>query len=402
MGYKFEGFGTSLAWWSNIKYSEQIKSELIELLFGESGLQMNIVRYNLGGGHNDQVIQNMRSGGLMPCIMNQNGDINLENDSLQLDILDKAVKAGVNKVELFSNSPVWWMTESGLTNGNTKAWKTNLKKTEIDNFAEFLIKSYNKLSEKYPIVSVEPFNEPSNPYWSPKIEQEGCYYDYITRNKVVKSIKNKNDKIPVVVSDESHSLFALLSLPWNLKNISRINVHGYNYFDFKNVKYKFFDWTIWRNMIRFFTKKDIWMSEFGMGYPDTVKDSLPLARNIFRDLQTFKPTAWVYWQVVENFGSEWGLIQLDFNNPIVINIRKQYYIFKHFTRTLKENDTYTFVNNNILKINSDKFIVLNDSDSDLTIDLPGNTFIISDSTRDYQIVDKMTVLPSMSIVTITN
>lgn len=28
----FEGFGTSLCWWTNIKYSEEIKNEIIELL----------------------------------------------------------------------------------------------------------------------------------------------------------------------------------------------------------------------------------------------------------------------------------------------------------------------------------------------------------------------------------
>ena len=102
-GVKFSGWGISLCWWANVEYPKVIKSRLIELLFGEDGLRMNIVRYNLGGGSDSRIKQNFRLGADMPCIMNEDGSFNLENDKMQLDILDMCMKEGVNKVELFCN-----------------------------------------------------------------------------------------------------------------------------------------------------------------------------------------------------------------------------------------------------------------------------------------------------------
>lgn len=413
---QFEGFGTSLCWWANIKYSEKIKNEIIQLLFSETGLQMNIVRYNLGGGHNDKIIQNMRPGGCVPCIQNRNGTFNLTNDNLQISILNESIKNGVNKVELFCNSPPWWMTNSGLTNGNIKAWTTNLNYDYKLDFIDFIVDSYNILSKIYPIVSIEPFNEPSNPFWSPKINQEGCYYNYITRHNIFKDIKKNYPSIPIVGFDESHSLFALISLLFLPKCINRINIHGYNSFDCKlwglfDVKLNIFDWTIWRKLIRSFTKKTIWMSEYGMG-SDNIKDSLQLARNIFRDLQTLNPTAWIYWQAVENVGTNWGLLQIDFNNPNKIIIQKQYYIFKHFTTTLKEGDTYEFINNNILQINNisnkKKFIILNDTNTSFDINIPIDIniqylYTITDNKNNYQVLDtQVKSVPSYSIMSLVS
>ena len=374
---------------------------------------MNIVRYNLGGGHNDKVIQNMRPGGCVPCIQNKDGTFDLNNDNLQISILNESIKHSVNKVELFCNSPPWWMTNSGLT----KAWITNLKNDNTLDFIVFIVDSYKILSKIYPIVSVEPFNEPSNPFWSPQINQEGCYYNYITRRNILKDIKKECPNIPVAGFDESHSLFALLSLPFLPKCTNRINIHGYNSFDYKlfglfDIKLNIFDWTIWRKIIRFFTNKPIWMSEFGMGYAEQAcfgLDSLKLARNIFRDLQTLKPTAWIYWQAVENFGTSWGLLQVDFNNPNKIIIKKQYYIFKHFTRTLKEGDTYKFINNNILQINNKKFIILNDTNKpiDINIQIHINTkytytYTITDINNNYQTFNNHIIksVPSYSIISI--
>ena len=48
---EFEGWGTSLCWWANrIGYSEALTSQAADLFFSENGLNMNIGRYNVGGG----------------------------------------------------------------------------------------------------------------------------------------------------------------------------------------------------------------------------------------------------------------------------------------------------------------------------------------------------------------
>ncbi len=48
---EFEGWGTSLCWWANrIGYDETLTNQAANLFYGEDGLQMNIARYNVGGG----------------------------------------------------------------------------------------------------------------------------------------------------------------------------------------------------------------------------------------------------------------------------------------------------------------------------------------------------------------
>lgn len=48
---EFEGWGTSLCWWANrIGYSAELTSQAGKLFFSDEGLDMNIGRYNVGGG----------------------------------------------------------------------------------------------------------------------------------------------------------------------------------------------------------------------------------------------------------------------------------------------------------------------------------------------------------------
>ena len=47
----------------------------------------------------------------------------------------------------------------------------------------------------------------------------------------------------------------------------------------------------------------LWVSEFGTG-----GSAADLGLHVLKDLVTLKPTAWVYWQAVEDEGSPWGLM----------------------------------------------------------------------------------------------
>ena len=48
---EFQGWGTSLCWWANrIGYSDKLTEQAANLFFSEDGLNMNIGRYNVGGG----------------------------------------------------------------------------------------------------------------------------------------------------------------------------------------------------------------------------------------------------------------------------------------------------------------------------------------------------------------
>ena len=78
----FIGWGTSLAWWANVNYPVEIQNELIRLIFSETGLGLNIVRYNLGGTDPTDTTL-LKSVKAIPCIKGgPDESINLENDKI--------------------------------------------------------------------------------------------------------------------------------------------------------------------------------------------------------------------------------------------------------------------------------------------------------------------------------
>lgn len=349
----FKGWGTSLAWWANINYPDVVKNNISELLFGDSGLSLNIVRYNLGAGTNPlQPDTNMRMGALMPCIQNgSNESIHLQNDKFQLSILDNAVKLGVNHIELFANSPPWWMTKSGKTTGADTLATTNLHIDYIDDYTNFLVNSYHTLKKIYPVTSLSPFNEPSNPFWISSNNQEGCFFDYNTIEIIIKKIKEKDDNVILSCADSFSTGFALSwYMQVNTTLFDQINIHGYG-LSFKGYSLHLDNNNHIRTFFRRMTNKPIWMSEFGMGGPNTIENSFKLTLQIYKDLYTLKPEAWIYWQVIENLTDNgWGLMHVSFDNPTEIVILKQYWIMMHFTKTLKEHDIYHFINKHTIEI----------------------------------------------------
>ena len=48
---EFQGWGTSLCWWANrLGYNKNLINQAVQRFYSESGLNLNIGRYNIGGG----------------------------------------------------------------------------------------------------------------------------------------------------------------------------------------------------------------------------------------------------------------------------------------------------------------------------------------------------------------
>lgn len=150
----WEGWGTSLAWWANA-FGD--RDDLADLMFTTKavkygnqsvpGLGLNIVRYNIGGcSWNSIGDQHMVASPHIPkfkqiegfWLNGQNEDPNSSSwdwtvDKNQRLMLSKAVLRGADQIEMFSNSPMWWMlynhNPSGAKNGgeNLKVIILNLK-----------------------------------------------------------------------------------------------------------------------------------------------------------------------------------------------------------------------------------------------------------------------------------
>ncbi|GAA3888409.1 RICIN domain-containing protein [Streptomyces lacrimifluminis] len=351
---KFEGWGTSLVWFANATgdYPPAVREKLAKLLFGDDGLALNIARYNIGGGNAPDVKDYLRAGGAVEgwwkapagttredtdwWSADDAADWNPKADQTQRWWVDR-IKKDITHWETFSNSPPWFMTESGYVSGGFNANTDQLKADSVDDFAAYMAGATKRLekAEGIKVDIVDPFNEPNTGYWSTRLgadgqpvggRQEGAHIGPELQQKVLAALapalKKAKVKSEISAMDETNpSIFAT---NWNSYSqdskdlVDQMNVHTYG--------------TGQRTTVRDLAKaadKPLWMSEVegdwgdGQSFTD-MRPGLGLAQQIVNDLRELEPQAWVFWQPVEDYdnmkpggesakGGNWGSIQLSFS-----------------------------------------------------------------------------------------
>jgi O-glycosyl hydrolase len=175
-GGRWEGWGTSLCWWANrIGYNETLTAKSAELFFdADKGLGLNIMRYNVGGGDDPSHTHIVRTDSNMPGWMyidpaTGERKYDYEADTRQLNVLMAASKAAGKDayIEIFSNSPPYFMTVSGCSSGNTKADENNIRDDEYADFAEYMahVANYMTRNMKLKVKSMSPMNAPNSNFW---------------------------------------------------------------------------------------------------------------------------------------------------------------------------------------------------------------------------------------------
>ncbi|MFJ8822350.1 RICIN domain-containing protein [Streptomyces sp. NPDC102467] len=351
---RFEGWGTSLAWFANVTggYPKEIREKLADLLFGDDGLALNIARYNIGGGNAPDVKDYLRAGGAVEgwwkapagttrtdtdwWSADDAADWNPDADATQRWWVQR-IKKDIDHWETFSNSPPYFMTESGYVSGNFDAGKDQLRTESVGDFAAYVAGVTRRLekAEGIKVDTVDPFNEPNTTYWGTQLgadgeptggRQEGAHIGPELQQKVIKALapalKKARTGAEIAAMDETNpGTFATNwnSYPADVKSlVGQMNVHTYG--------------TGGRTTVRDLAKaadKPLWMSEVegdwgdGQSFTD-MRPGLGLAQQMVDDLRELEPTAWVFWQPVEDDdnmkpggesakGGNWGEIQLPFS-----------------------------------------------------------------------------------------
>ncbi|GJP54593.1 hypothetical protein CLOM_g13665 [Closterium sp. NIES-68] len=358
VGTTWRGWGTSLAWFANYVggLPQKKLNEMLDLLFTKDGLALNIVRYNIGGGHNKkrspqfyQMEQTDWRGmpGFKPT---EAGPFDWSADERQRNVLQGAKERGANVFEAFSNSPPWWMTKSGDVAGPPLIGQSNLKQEYESAFAYYLTTVVEQFAKKWGVTfdSLEPFNEALEGFWQQGNAHEGCSFDAPAMGRIIKytsdSLKKKGLQTKLVGVDSWSPATATLSQVANHQLLSRINVHSYmNRYDEDDVA-KIYENNFAR--VRETAKqlgKDVWVSEAGpIGKSGNSWDvSLYMARNVIETVNIMEASAYVYWQAYD-LGSGWSLIDFPTNyNPGFQGAmktpkpNKRFWMFKHFTMLAK-------------------------------------------------------------------
>jgi O-glycosyl hydrolase len=391
-GDAFEGWGTSLVWFANATggYPDEIRNKLADMVFGDDGLNLNIARYNVGGGNAPDVKDYLRAGGAVEGwwkapegTTREDKDWwdpanpehwNLDADQTQRWWVDR-IKNDITHWEAFSNSPPWFQTVSGYVSGGFNSSQDQLRTESVDDFSAYLVGVVKELEKAHGIKidTLDPMNEPNTPYWGTSLNaagqpvggrQEGAHMGPALQQKVVQSLAKAlaSADAGAVISAMDETNPSTFANNWNSysaeakSQVGQLNVHTYG--------------TGQRTSVRDIAKgedKPLWMSETGGSWLDgqnftSMQPGLGLAQHMVNDLRELEPSAWVFWQPVEDYnnmkpggesaiGSNWGEIQLPFDCaagdtlescPIYTNTK--YNTARNFTHYIKPGDRLVKVN----------------------------------------------------------
>ncbi|CAL9333919.1 hypothetical protein SUDANB58_00127 [Streptomyces sp. enrichment culture] len=381
---EFEGWGTSLVWFANATggYPDPIRKRLVDMLFGRDGLRLNIARYNIGGGNAPDVREDyMKAGATMEGFWKAPEGTTREDtdwwdphdpdhwnwaaDANQRWWIDQ-IKDKVTRWEAFSNSPPWFQTVSGYVSGGFDASTDQIRADRVDDFAAYLVKVTEQLEKRHRIKfdTIAPLNEPNTPYWGTQLgpdgqptggRQEGAHAGPALQQKVIlalrRALAGAGTRAEVSAMDETNP--KIFTDNWNAYDataraaVDQLNVHTYG--------------TAMRTSARDGAKgagKKLWMSEvegtWGTGTDFTgMEPGLGIATRMIGDIRELEPSAWVFWQPIEDAtpqaaaGKNWGSIHIPFDctaadtlETCPIRANSKFHTIRNFTHYIRPGDRF--------------------------------------------------------------
>lgn len=364
-GGQFQGWGNSLVWFANATggYPDELRNELYQKVFGADGLNMNVARYNIGGGRASDVGNYFRYGAAVDGYWR--ADTSTDADSLYgiattnyADRLKMAAAWDPNNpdhfdwskdatqrwwlgklaqerkdlvLEGFVNSPPYFMTNSGYTSGNTPSSAEQvLTSNDVPaKFAGYIKQVAQHLEQSYGVKfqTLTPFNEPCTGYWGTTSGREA---DGVTPKKptganktqegaqicpgsgagqqqnliklLAEELAKPGTTTKAVISSNDETNPANFNAAWEKYDAAtRANVGQINVHTY---------WDGGARQARDSSRggeKTLWMSETGGDFvnagfdPLSMNGGLGLAKKITDDLRQLQPEAYVLWQEVEDY-----------------------------------------------------------------------------------------------------
>lgn len=337
------GFGASAAWWAqdvggwteNTENGNEIRTEILELLYGDNGIDLDIYRYNLGAGSktedNSYYSDPWRK---TESFLLPDGTVDYSRDANAVWCMQKAVDLGVQNVVFFSNSAPDTMTINGKVHcdadesrvdyvndagDNVYFSKPNLDASQYQNFADYVLNAAEHFrAQGIPVTVVSPINEPQ---WAWQGGQEGCHYEpdevvalykvFLaemqargltdttelsmfesgqpfgdTLKRYLDPIMDDKDLSAAIKGLDTHSYWG--TAEQKEKTAKYINLH------YRNLPVRCTEWT-----------------ELQGGKDVTMDSALVLCNTMLEDLTILDAEIWSYWIAVSAYDYRDGLIYVD-------------------------------------------------------------------------------------------
>ncbi|KAI9029509.1 glycoside hydrolase superfamily [Hyaloraphidium curvatum] len=384
----FDGWGTTMCWWAGQvgSWSPAKMKEILDLCFSKNGLNLSIVRFNIGGGENPQcpfgaghMFEARDMPGYASAMTKTKSGADFtwtfDRDKAQQNVLLYLLKetaAGnyrVNYLEAFNNSPPYFMTKSQCASGSKNGDSDNLPDDNYAAFADYVVGvlKWFRDTHKVEFNSLSPFNEPSSWWWKAGGSQEGCAMSIKAQEKILPLLDQKLHeagltKTELIASDDNcvddcyDTYFRGAELDFKTKSgggLKRINTHTYagESIPAKDRIELFLD-----NKIQ---GRKLWMSEYSSGglgqhHGTSMDGAIPLAKTIMQDLKYLGVEAWIVWQVIEGWkenvriNQNWGCIWAVYSDFPVGNevyqreryhASKQYWVLKQYAHFIQPGST---------------------------------------------------------------
>lgn len=367
--YRFQGWGTSLAWWANVVGGWQNSGQIMDALFGVPDQQhpdrlgLNVIRYNIGAspvlwcrvdeqprqctgdklrGTSFPVADLSRvpscrtfgPGRAVPTLADApGGQPDIARDRNQLAVLRAVISRQARDslmLEAFANSPPWWLTVSGCPQGNPNATDTrdNLAAADYGAYADFLAEVLLAFRQRGIVFdTLDPLNEPEKPWGqdnNPYINhpfctagcQEGMHFGPEPPPRPAPSLTALLDQVCMRL--DAHQIGTRVSLPDGSnpsETSALLSVTGRWSTCLGQINTHMYSPRGRGGARRALSTEAqvlsmrLWMSEFGDGgSASSMSSALKYSSIIAADMRWLRPAAWVNWQAVEGSGG-WGLFE---------------------------------------------------------------------------------------------
>ncbi|HLV81376.1 MAG TPA: glycoside hydrolase [Chthonomonadaceae bacterium] len=356
---QWKGWGCSLAWWANAVTLTSYGDTYAGIVFGSGGtvtynnqsvtlpgLELNVMRYNVGGGGPGNTLYNGTPWykdiqGYWPGAWSSwdptTSGWNWYADSAQRNMMWKARDRGANILQFFSDSPMWWMTNSQSTNG-AQTRGENLNSTYYNWFCNYLaqVVKYANANWGVSIDSVEAFNEPSAYWWdiADGNSQEGCTFTAGSQASLLPTLRSAlngagQSGVRIAASDENDPGTATST--WNTfgtagvqGDVGLVTTHSYS------GQQPYRDNTGRQKLRTAIGSRELWVTEYG----DNDGSGQALCTTITEDVNYERPTVWCYWQPVEA-STAWGFLNADYSTGATTWVYTKHYVFANFTNYIR-------------------------------------------------------------------
>lgn len=387
-----QGFGASMAWTFQrlgLEGTDEVKEKSIEMLYGDSGLRLNIARFNIGGGSLDSNLDDVvpycydwfdpdrraesffvaenyldADDATLKAAFADENNYDFTRDAGALEMLDMALAAGnIDKIVFFANSPHYLMTVSGTCTG-AEVQQNNLKEEFYEAYCDYLliivdnlVKEHLSGLENVPEVVISPVNEPQWDWGGDGASQEGCHFDpeplaafydvFLDKLEAFNDangtsyecdvLESGNYKFYIDRKDIKEYLEAMSKYDY-FDEIEYISAHSYGADDSKKHREKY------QNYIdKNYPGLGISITEYcemESGRYDTIESGLLLGNVISRDLTMLDAIDWNWWLAVSPCDYNDGLVYWDVleDGTQKLSVLKRYYVMGQFSRYIENGD----------------------------------------------------------------